>query len=108
MTAEEAVNVIAQELATSNDVELKLGNGEKVSLRRALAEILWKEVTPLPVHGDPTPRPVPPEIRDDQYGHVLSARGELNTLLTLGRAAAVKGSPLTGEEYDSIVKASIR
>lgn len=106
MSAEEALQKIAQELSASGDVKLTLANGRNVSLRQALAEILWKCNARLAVSGDVNiKRPVAATEGDDQFGHVLSARGELNILIALQRKASELGRLLTVAEHDAVVTA---
>ena len=72
MTAQEVLELVAQQLAASGDVKLSLPDGSNVTLREALGVVLWKESAQLRLDG----RPVSPTVEDDQYGHVLSTRAE--------------------------------
>jgi len=106
MTAEESLQNIASELSASAGLPLQENEqGDKLSLRGAFAKVLWKTTKRLRVWGEGTiKRPVTPAQDDDAFGHILSARGELNIVLALLRKAAEKGSPLTVAEHDAVVK----
>ncbi len=63
---------LLNELSASAGQPLLDNNGQKFTLRGAIARILWKVNYLLPL----TNRPVDPRKVDDLYGHVLSMRME--------------------------------
>jgi len=71
-TLPQSLQTLLQELAASSSTPLTDNDGTRMSLRQAIARLLWKENFLLPL----TNRPVAPTQPDDQYGHTLSTRAE--------------------------------
>jgi hypothetical protein len=68
----EELTALVKELAASADVEIVNPEGKTLTLREAVADIFCKERFLL----DLKDRPRDPGVKDDQLGHVLSARAE--------------------------------
>lgn len=68
MTPQQLFDLLVKELSASGSEPILDNDGKKMTLRQAVARILWKENFLLPLND----RPVDPKKKDDQYGHVLS------------------------------------
>jgi hypothetical protein len=65
---------LVNELSASGSIELLAEDGvTKLTLRKAVAAILWKETFLL----DLTDRPRDPTLTDDLLGHILNMRAEV-------------------------------
>lgn len=71
-TPQQAMAILATELAASASTPLLDNDGSTFTLRGAIGRILWKVNFLLGLKG----RPVAPNRPDDLYGHVLSLRAE--------------------------------
>lgn len=79
MTQQEFIQKLLAELGASADVKIKTPEGKELTLREAIEEIHWKERTQL----DLVDRPRDYQDEDDQFGHVLSMRAEMQILQAL-------------------------
>jgi hypothetical protein len=73
MTPQELYELLMRELAASGSEPITTPEGEKLTLRQAVEQIYWKERGPHTLVG----RPRHPKDSDDQLGHVLSTRAEV-------------------------------
>lgn len=69
---QQTFQTLVQELSASGDTPLLSPTGVKLTLRQAIGWVLTKTTEVLGL----TDRPVPPELADDLYGHILSMRAE--------------------------------
>ena len=76
---EELLESLLVELGASAGVKLEATDRTALTLREALERVLWKSTTPLTLLG----RPRDYQQKDDQFGHILSMRAELQILQTL-------------------------
>lgn len=87
LTPEQLLALLTQELSASGSILLTSENGgPPLTFREAVAAILWKQTTLLPL----TNRPVPPTTPDDNYGHILSTHAITLQLLALVAAIATQ------------------
>lgn len=68
LTSQQLFDLLVKELSASGSEPILDNDGKKLTLRQAVARILWKENFLLPLND----RPADPKTKDDQYGHVLS------------------------------------
>ena len=74
MTPAQLFALLLSELSASGSVALPAEDPSKpnLTLREAVAAILWKNTTELSLKG----RPRNPNLADDLYGHILNLRAE--------------------------------
>jgi hypothetical protein len=74
MTPQQLLALLVSELSASGSVPLQAEDPShpNLTLREAIAAILWKETFLLDLTG----RPRDPRLKDDAYGHILSMRAE--------------------------------
>ena len=73
MTPQELYEMLLRELSASGSEPIVTPEGDKLTLRQAIEQIFWKE---RGLHGVSGGRPRHPSEKDDQLGHLLSARTE--------------------------------
>jgi hypothetical protein len=98
-TPQELYELLLQELSASGSVKITTHDGDLLTLREAIQQIFDKETG---LYGLENGRPYHPMIKDDQLGHVLSARAEGLFTQTLVVALAEKAGINCAQLYAQV------
>lgn len=93
LTPEQLLALITQELtASGNTLLTSHDGGPPLTLRQAIAALLWKTTFPLNLSN----RPLPPTAQDDAYGHILTTHAiSLQVLALVAAMSQTMGIPVT-------------